>query len=186
MQTGFVRYGWFVPDITSIVYSSVATGIVTVTTAGAHGLNVNNPFKIVGVAQTIYNVENIVNERIGINTFTFKFNEAFTPATYTAGGSVLLINYGVRGGRTEPGNERIGQRLSPFRTGIQTAMSATDLTSTGTTLTLGDSSGFKKGDYIQIDNEIIRVSSDFASNAATVLRGQLGSRSVSQRWWVFG
>ena len=179
LQTGFVRYAGPVPDITSIVYSSAATGIVTVTTAGAHGLNVNNPFKIVGVAQTIYNVENIVNERIGINTFTFKFNEAFTPATYTAGGSVLPINYGARGGRTEPGNERIGQRLSPFRTGIQTAMSATDLTSTGTTLTLGDSSGFKKGDYIQIDNEIIRVSSDFASNAATVLRGQLGSRSAA-------
>ena len=58
-------------------------------------------------------------------------------------------------------------------------MSAADLTSTGTTLTLGDNSGFKKGDYIQIDNEIIRVSSDFASNAATVLRGQLGSRSAA-------
>ena len=37
-----------------------ATGIVTVTTAGAHGLNVNNPFKIVGVAQTIYNTTGIV------------------------------------------------------------------------------------------------------------------------------
>ena len=92
--------------------------------------------------------------------------EIYSPATYTSGGSVLPVNYGARGGRTEPGNERIGQRLSPFRTGIQTAMSANlnDLDIYNSHF--GDSSGFKKGDYLQIDNEIIRVSSDFASNAA--------------------
>ena len=177
LQTGFVLYAGPSPDISNIVYSSAATGIVTVTTAGPHGLNVNNPFKIVGVAQTIYNVESIVNERVGVNTFTFKFTESFTPVSYTSGGSVLPINYGARGGLTESGNERIGQRHTPFRTGIQTSMSSANLNSTSTTLTLTDSSGFNKGDYVQIDGEIIRISSDFSSNAATVLRGQLGSRS---------
>ena len=42
---------------------------------------------------------------------------------------------------------------------------------------MGDSSGFYKGDYVQIDGEVIRISSDFSSNQATVIRGQLGSRS---------
>jgi len=179
MQTGFVMYAGPVPDISSIVYSGPSVGVVTVTTAGPHGLNVNNPFKIVGVAQTIYNTEGIVKERVGVNTFTFQFTSKFAAAAYTSGGSVLPINYGARGGITEPGNERIGQRHVPIRTGIQTSMSAASLNSTSTTLTLSDSSGFQKGDYIQIDGEIIRVSSDFSSNAATVLRGQLGSRSAS-------
>ena len=179
MQTGFVLYAGPVPDITNVVYSSAATGIVTVTTAGPHGLNVNNPFKIVGVAQTIYNYETIVKERLSTTQFSFKFNEKYNPATYTAGGSVIPINYDARGGLTEPGNERIAQRHAPLRTGIQTSMSASSINSTTTTLTLADSAGFHKGDYVQIDGEIIRIASDFAANAATVLRGQLGSRSAS-------
>jgi len=177
MQTGFVMYAGPVPDVSSIVYGGPAVGIVTVTTAGPHGLNVNNPFKIVGVAQTIYNTESIVKERVSVNTFTFEFTYPFAAATYTSGGSVLPINYGARGGVTESGNENIGQRHVPIRTGIQTSMSGSNLNSTSTTLTLSDSSGFQKGDFVQIDGEIIRIASDFSSNAATVLRGQLGSRS---------
>ena len=179
MQTGFVLYAGPVPDITNVVYSSAATGIVTVTTAGPHGLNVNNPFKIVGVAQTIYNYETIVKERLSTTQFSFKFNEKYNPATYTAGGSVIPINYDARGGLTEPGNERIAQRHAPLRTGIQTSMSASSINTTTTTLTLADSAGFHKGDYVQIDGEIIRIASDFSANAATVLRGQMGSRSAS-------
>jgi len=179
MQTGFMMYAGPAPDITNIVYSTAATGIATVTTSGPHGLNVNAPFKIVGVAQTIYNIESIVKERVGVNTFTFQFTDKFTPAAYTSGGSVLPINYGARGGVTEAGNENIGQRHVPLRTGIQTSMSAASLNTTATTLTLVDSSGFQKGDYVQIDGEIIRISSNFSSNAATVLRGQLGSRSAA-------
>ena len=136
MQTGFVLYVVTVPDITNVVYSSAATGIVTVTTAGPHGLNVNNPFKIVGVAQTIYNYETIVKERLSTTQFSFKFNEKYNPATYTAGGSVIPINYDARGGLTEPGNERIAQRHAPLRTGIQTSMSASSINTTTTTLTL--------------------------------------------------
>ena len=179
MQTGFVMYAGPVPSITNVVYSSAATGIVTVTTAGPHGLNVNNPFKIVGVAQTIYNYETIVRERLSTTQFTFKFNDKFNPATYTAGGSVIPINYDARGGKTEAGNERIAQRHAPLRTGIQTSMSASSINTTTTTLTLADSAGFHKGDYVQIDGEIIRIASDFSANAATVLRGQMGSRSAS-------
>ena len=177
MASGFMLYAGPVPPVSTISYSSAATGIATVTTSGPHGLNVNNPFKIVGVAQTIYNTESIVNERISTTQFNFKFTDKAIPATYTAGGSVIPINYGPRGGKTESGNERIAQRLVPFRTGIQTSMSAASINSTTTTLTLGDSSGFYKGDYVQIDGEVIRISSDFSSNQATVIRGQLGSRS---------
>ena len=58
-------------------------------------------------------------------------------------------------------------------------MSASSINTTTTTLTLADSAGFHKGDYVQIDGEIIRIASDFSANAATVLRGQMGSRSAS-------
>ena len=179
IHTGFFMVSGDAPGITTINYSSPSTGIVTVTTATPHGLNINNEFKIVGVAQTIYNGTFLVNERVGVNTFTFKFTEKFNTDAYVSGGQVLPIVYGARGGVTETGNERIAQRHVPFYAGISTTLGASGITTTSTTLTLTDSSGFYKGDYVQIDGEIIRIASDFSSNQATVLRGQLGSRTAS-------
>ncbi len=179
IHTGFAFLAGDAPTITNILYSNKQTGIATVTTSRPHGLNVNNPFKIVGCAQTIYNGEFVVNERVGVNTFTFKFTEEFNTDAYVSGGQVLPILYGSRGGLTVSGNEKIGQRHVPLSVGIGTTLSASGITTTATTLSLTDSSGFYKGDYVQIDGEILRVASDFASNQATVLRGQLGSRAES-------
>jgi len=179
IHTGFFMISGDAPNITSINYTDPLTGIVTVTTANPHGLNINNSFKIVGVAQTIYNGEFVVNERVGVNTFTFKFTKKFNTDSYTSGGQVLPIVYGARGGVTEVGNERIAQRFVPLYVGIGTTLGAAGITTTSTTLALSDSSGFYKGDYVQIDGEIVRIASDFSSNQATVLRGQLGSRTAS-------
>ena len=178
IHTGFFMLSGDAPEINSIQYTNPSTGIVTVTTARPHGLNVNNTFKIVGAAQTIYNGTFAVNERVGVTTFTFRFTEPFNTDVYSSGGQVLPILYGARGGVTEPGNERIGQRHVPFYVGIGTTLGSSGITTTSTTIELSDSSGFVKGDYLQIDEEIIRVASDFSSNQATVLRGQLGSRSA--------
>ncbi|NBX51154.1 hypothetical protein EBT25_14810, partial [bacterium] len=179
IHTGFAMLAGDAPRISTILYSDKSTGIVTVRTSTPHGLNVNNSFKIVGVAQTIYNGEFVVNERVGVNTFTFKFTEEFNTDSYTSGGQVLPVLYGAKGGVTESGNERIAQRMVPLSVGIGTTLSASGITTTTTTLALTDSSGFYKGDYVQIDGEIIRIASDFSSNQATVLRGQLGSRAES-------
>ena len=179
VHTGFFMLSGDTSNVTAISYSDKVTGIVTVTTSVPHGLNVNNKFKIVGVAQTVYNGEFQVNERIDIKNFNFKITEGYNTDTYTTGGQILPISYGSRGGLTETGNERISQRHLPFVVGIGTTLGASGITTTSTTLTLTDSSGFNKGDYVQIDGEIIRVSSDFSSNQATVLRGQLGSRSTN-------
>ncbi len=182
IHTGFFLLAGNAPNINSIVYSDKSVGIATVTTDEPHGLSVNNSFKIVGAAQTIYNGEHIVFEKIGITTFSFKFVEPFTPATYTTTGGkaqVLPIIYGAKGGVIQEGSERLDQRQIPLSVGIHTTLNNATLNATTTTLTLSNSSGFNKGDYIQIDEEIIRVSSNFSNNAATVLRGQLGSRADS-------
>ena len=179
IHTGFFMISGDAPRITSISYTDQSTGIVTVTTSQPHGLNLNNEFKIVGVAQTIYNGTFVVNERVSVNTFSFKLTEKYNTDTYVSGGQVLPIVYGARGGVTEAGNERISQRFVPLYVGIGTTLGVSGITTTTTTLALSDSSGFYKGDYLQIDGEIIRVASDFSSNQATVLRGQLGSRSAS-------
>ena len=182
IHTGFFMLAGNAPNINSAVYSDKSVGIVTVTTDEPHGLSVNNSFKIVGAAQTIYNGEHIVFEKIGITTFSFKLTESFTPSTYTTSGGkaqVLPVMYGAKGGVIQEGSERLDQRQIPLTVGISTTLNNATLSATNTTLTLSNSSGFDKGDYLQIDEEIIRVSSAFSSNQATVLRGQLGSRADS-------
>ena len=182
IHTGFFMLAGNAPNINSVVYSDKSVGIVTVTTDEPHGLSVNNSFKIVGAAQTIYNGEHIIFEKIGITTFSFKLTEPFTPATYTTSGGkaqILPVMYGAKGGVIQEGSERLDQRQIPLTVGLSTTLNNATLSATNTTLTLTNSSGFDKGDYLQIDEEIIRVSSAFSSNQATVLRGQLGSRADS-------
>ena len=185
IHTGFFMLAGNAPNINSIVYSDKSVGIVTVTTDQAHGLSVNNPFKIVGAAQTIYNGEHLVYEKNSTTQFSFRFSEPFTPATYTTSGGkaqVLPIMYGAKGGVIQEGSERLDQRQIPITVGVHTTINNSVLSATNTTLTLSGSQnrlGFYKGDYAQIDEEIIRISSDFSNQQATVLRGQLGSRADS-------
>ena len=180
IHTGFFMLAGNAPRINSISYSNPDTGIAVVTTDEPHGLSVNNSFSIVGAAQTIYNGDHLVFEKNSTTQFSFKFTEKFTPATYTTSGGkaqVLPVLYGAKGGKIVVGDEKLAERQVPLAVGISTTLSNAAWTAVNTTLTLTDSSGFIKGDYIQIDDEIVRVSADFSSNAATVLRGQLGSRA---------
>jgi len=180
IHTGFFMLAGNAPRINSIAYSNPDTGIAVVTTDEPHGLSVNNAFSIVGAAQTIYNGDHLVFEKNSTTQFSFKFTEKLTPATYTTSGGkaqVLPVLYGAKGGKIVVGDEKLAERQVPLAVGISTTLSNAAWTAVNTTLTLTDSSGFIKGDYIQIDDEIVRVSADFSSNAATVLRGQLGSRA---------
>ena len=178
IHTGFFMLAGNAPNINAISYTNQTEGVVTVTTDEPHGLSVNNSFKIVGAAQTIYNGEHIVFEKNSTTQFSFKFTEPFTPASYTSGAQVLPVMYGAKGGVIQEGSERLDQRQIPLAVGIHTTLSNANFVATNSQITLTNSSGFDKGDYIQIDEEIIRVSTDFDNNnQATVLRGQLGSRA---------
>ena len=180
IHTGFFMLAGNAPRINSITYTNPDTGIAVVTTDEPHGLSVNNSFSIVGAAQTIYNGDHLVFEKNSTTQFSFKFTEKLTPVTYTTSGGkaqVLPVLYGAKGGKIVVGDEKLAERQVPLAVGISTTLSNAAWTAVNTTLTLTDSSGFAKGDYIQIDDEIIRISTAFSGNAATVLRGQLGSRA---------
>ena len=127
------------PNINTMVYSDKSVGIVTVTTDQAHGLSVNNSFKIVGAAQTIYNGEHLVFEKNSTTQFSFKLTEPFNPATYTTSGGkaqVLPVMYGAKGGVIQEGSERLDQRQIPITVGIHTTINNAVLSATNTTLTL--------------------------------------------------
>ena len=170
--------------ITSIEYTDSSTGIVTVTCDSAHGLNIGNAFKIdynneSSLTNSIYNGDFIVNERIGINTFTFKIGQGVGTATAPSNvGYILPTGYTAQEADSDAGRENIARRMNSFYVGISTTISS-GITTSATSVTLSNADGFEKGDYIEIGTEIVRIKSAFSSNQADILRGLFGTRVAS-------
>ena len=170
--------------ITSIEYTDSSTGIVTVTCGTAHGLNIGNAFKIdynneSSLTSSIYNGNFIVNERVGINTFTFKIGMGVateTPPTNV--GHILPTGYTAQEADSDSSRENIARRMNSFYVGISTTINS-GITTSSTTVTLSNADGFEKGDYVEIGSEIVRVKNAFSSNQADILRGLFGTRVTS-------
>jgi hypothetical protein len=161
--------------ITSLDFSSVQTGIATVTTSNSHGLLVGNKFTITGTGHTIYDSSFVVNQVVGLTTFTFNVGKVSATKTYTGGGSVLRQEFSANALAIGEGELNLGGRISYIYAGISTTLSGA-LTSSSTSISITSVGGFRKGDFIQINSEILRIANDACT---TVLRGQLGTVSAS-------
>ncbi len=180
---GCVRLADEVGIATGFQYSSTATGIVTVFTSQSHGLLSGNKFKVVGAAQTVYNGTFLVRNRLSTRSFNFYVGAGITNPTFT--GSCFILSGGLesRGTDTAVADEKIGGRMIPFYAGIGTISSA-GITTSGTTITFSGTNaiaGFTTGDFLQIDNEIVRISGsiNLATNTANIIRGVLGTNAES-------
>lgn len=160
--------------ITSLDFSSVQTGIATVTTSNSHGLLVGNKFTITGTGHTIYDSSFVVNQVVGLTTFTFNVGKVSATKTYTGGGSVLRQEFSANALAIGEGELNLGGRISYIYAGISTTLSSA-LTSSSTSISITSVGGFRKGDFIQINSEILRIANDACT---TVLRGQLGTVSA--------
>ncbi len=170
--------------ITSIEYTDATTGIVTVTCDRPHGFNIGNSFKIdyndeSSLTSSIYNGTFTVNERVGLNTFTFYIGQGISPASAPSNvGYVLPTGYTAQEADSDLSRENIARRMNSFYVGISSTISS-QITTSSTSVTLSNSSGFEKGDYIEIGTEIVRVKNTFSNNQADILRGLFGTRVVS-------
>ena len=159
--------------ITSFAFSSVATGIVTVTTSPAHGLLPGNKFTIVGSGHTIYDSSFFVKENVGLNTFTF-YVGIVTQTKSSTTGTLLKGAISSNALNLTRGEENLGSRGSYIYAGITTALTTT-LTTSSPTVGLSSASGFNRGDYVLINAEILRLASAPTGNTFTVLRGQFST-----------
>ena len=95
--------------ITSFAFSSVATGIVTVTTSTAHGLLPGNKFTIVESGHTIYDSSFFVKENVGLNTFTF-YVGIVTQTKSSTTGTLLKGAISANALNLTRGEENLGSR----------------------------------------------------------------------------
>ena len=160
------------------VSNATTAGIVTITTSRAHGLSVGNKIKVTGVtgtASSIFNSDFFVKEKVSLTAFTI-----LAPiGVGTAAGSAEVYKYGISsyGEDTSLQSEKISGSLVSMNVGYTTTSSA-GITTTGTTLNLTLTNGLTKGNFIQLDNEILRITSVDNTTQVSVLRGVLGTKSA--------
>ena len=161
--------------VNTIVFTP-STGIATLTSNIPHGLLPGNSFTFVGLTTSDYfNEKFTVSGVVGVNTFTFNAGiTTITPTITTTEVTLHKYGFSANGKFLTAGEENLGGRGSYIYAGITTTL-ATNITTSSTSITLTSSGGFRKGDYVAIGAEIIRLASDPVANAFTVIRGQFAT-----------
>jgi len=167
--------------IASFNYNNV-TGIATVTTVGSHGFRVDNKIRIVGANQSIYNNSFIVDENRDVTTFTLNVGVGTTAPAAT--GTLYAYREGVtsQNGSITNDNENVGGRMVTTYAGITTTLSAivSNTTTDEVNVLNIQNLDINIGDYLQIDDEIVRVKTTVTNPAANpiyVFRGVAGTKA---------
>ena len=158
---------------------NASSGITTVICNESHGLLPGNTFILVGTGNTYFSEKFVVEESLGITSFTFSsgittLSQTWNLNNVTVQKSTISANARALG----LGEENLGGRGSFMYAGISTTLS-NPITPTDTTIVLTNSDGFAKGDYISLNSEIMRLANNPVGDAFTVLRGQFSTVSES-------
>jgi hypothetical protein len=169
-----------VVPVSSIDYD-IISGIATVTTSIAHGYRVGNVVEIAGANQSVYNKTVAVEEVSNLNTFNVNIGVG-TEAPALSGEVYAVtdaLNFRANAGSLTEENENIGGRLTAPYGDLRTTLSASigNMTDENVSVTNSDNLNFQIGDYLLIDDEIVRIKrSIIPGDSLRVFRGVLGTR----------
>ena len=171
--------------ISSLVYD-FTSGIATVNTSAAHGLRVDNKIRITGAGNTAYNGSFVVTENV--NQTRFKINIGVGTESPTESSSSIFAlpeGFASQNGNVTVNDENLGGRMIVPYAGITTTISGSVTTATGQTISITgldlSTSDIKIGDYLQVDDEVVRVKNTVVPGvgAVTVYRGVLGTKATT-------
>jgi hypothetical protein len=169
--------------VNTLTYNNVV-GIATITTINAHGLKVDNKVRITEANESIYNGEFVVTENLGLNSFSVRIGVSTSAPTAT--GTLFVYREGLTSndGVITRENENLNGRMIPTYAGITTTLSALipDAGIDEINILNVQNLDINIGDYLVIDDEIVRVKSNVPSTPANpifVFRGVLGTRAVN-------
>jgi hypothetical protein len=167
--------------ISSFTYNNV-TGISSIITSKPHGYNLNSKVKLGGFDSDLYNGEFIIQRVEGLDAFYINVGVTTQILPSTGTPYVYRPSYSSQGGVITSDNERSSSRLIPQYLGITTNISValTDPSINVLTFTNTSVMNWNLGDYLIINNEIMRVSQTVTSSTAiNVFRGLFGSSKES-------
>lgn len=151
-----------------------ATETTTFTTSTAHGLVAGNRFKVTDSSDNNLG-DYIVKDVPSIVSFTAVTNKSISATN----GYILKHGLSSNEGTSDRTNENFGARQVTFYDN-ETFRLTSDLTSDSvinfaTYTGIGTAQRLPLGSYIQIDNEIMRITSSNNNTNATVIRGVFGT-----------
>ena len=117
-------------------------------------------------ANTIYNGTHTVTDRVGYGS-SLKVNIGKTASQPAFSGSGVAHGSGI--------SATGFNQTMPIYGGKTTTLNSA-LTSTSTSLNLADTSMLRRGDYLQIEDEIVRITN---KNKTSILRGALGTNATT-------
>ncbi len=141
------------------------SGIATVTLNSDIGLRRGDEIVISG-ANNVYNGTHTVTDRVGYGS-SLKVNIGKTSSQPAFSGSGVAHGSGI---------SATGFNQSTPIYGGKTTNLNSALTSTSTSINLADTSMLRRGDYLQIEDEIVRITN---KNRTSILRGALGTNATS-------
>ena len=170
------QYAFQIGPSANITFSSytTSTGITKITCSNPHGLVSGNKFRLLDSSNNNLG-DYIVIDRLSVTEFTAVTNESFT----LAGGKVLKHGLSANNAVSESGDENLAVRsVTFFDDEIATlngALGSANIFQISTS-GIGTSKRFMMGDYIQVDDEIMRIIEPLSSlNQLTVIRGYFGT-----------
>ena len=186
-QSSYVYQTGNALSVSSFTYNKT-TGIGIVTTTSAHGLKVDNKVKLADFTldSTGYNGSFVVTENRSLTSFSVNLGVGTSEPAMTGSPFIYREGYASNQGVITPDNENLNGRMVPTYDGTTTTLSADVVNATidEVALTGINNLDVHIGDYLSIDDEIVRVktTTDCAQapgnqvSALKVFRGVLGTK----------
>jgi hypothetical protein len=178
LKSSYVQLTGSQIPVVSYVYTSTS-GIATFATSQSHGLYKGNRVIISGATDALFNGDFIVDKIINNTVFSAKvgIKEGFVPTS----GSVFVNYDGVssRGGLTSRDNENVFERMIFNYGNLTTTLSASATVSETNNIAVSNAYDLKIGDFILINNEIMRIRSTVTGNSLQVYRGLMSTEAQS-------
>ena len=170
------------------------SGIATVTTHNSHGLKVDHSVELVGFTtdSISYNGNWVVTENLddlsgGTPSYSFSVQMGVgtsePTATMDSSQYAYREGYAANMGVITKNDESLNGRMTPVYAGITTVLSGDVINATTTTLNINSLTklDINIGDYLMVDDEIVRVKTTVADDdtSVSVFRGILGSKATT-------
>ena len=175
--------------VSNITYDT-KSGLSTFTSVNDHGLKVNDKVKVVTGIATLsgqpFDGEFVVQQNIDLKNFVVLVGSGKTTEVVAAGASMFAMRGGIQSndGDSTIENESLNGRMTPTYAGITTTLSSAvaDAVTNEVRLTDVGNLGLQIGDFLAIDDEIVRIKTaptNPATNPITVFRAVLGTRATA-------
>ena len=162
-------------DVSGISYTQ-STGIATVTTVQNHDLQVGKSVLLSGAEDSFYNRNFYVTQVVSQTKFVVN---AGISGNHSVAGSIYAHKTGfiANSGNTSKSDENLGGRFVPTYAGITTTISAVINNANATSIQISnvENFNFQIGDFLLVDEEIMRIKSTVTGNPVSVFRGLLGT-----------